>query len=434
MADNTKFRCENYIKALGRVEKLVDAQSFSQIGAYVTDDNVVAGFATIDTRPCYIYCQYGPVTLSHAEKVSRIYKMAVAMGAPVISILDSEGIHMESGMEVLAAYGEIFTTMSDASGVIPQFSLIHGKCMGANALISGLSDFSFGLKDSKLFIQSPNTAEDVKSVGVDEFMSSSYHFNESGQLHFCFDSDEALNAGFKQFFGFMPSNNLEEVPMLIGSDMPQSDVSISSDMDAAKIVEAICDNGEFVEVSSGFGTEIAAFFARFDGYTAFCALNHGEISKAAISKFVKLTAFCNAFNIPIITLTNAKGFKTDVAEQKNAISEIASLGYALSNATVPKINIVIGNAVGLAGLVFNSKFIGADMVYAWPQANIALFSDEAKKVLGAPDIGTEQALEKGYVDETIEPQDTRKYIIRAIENLSAKRVSKHPKKHGSICF
>ena len=434
MLDNSKFRCENYINALARIEKLVDAQSFSQIGAHLSCDNVVAGFATIDTRPCYIYSQYGPVTPNHAAKISQLYKMALSMGAPMISILDSEGIQVESGMEVLAAYGEIFSIMSDASGVIAQFSLIYGKCMGANAIISGLSDFSLGVRETKLFIQSPNTAEDIKSVGTDEFMSAGYHFNESGQLNFLFDNADELNLGFKELFSFMPSNNLEEVPILVGSDFAVGDASLSLEMSSNELLASICDNGEFIEVSTGYGAEVAAFFARFDGYTTLCLISQGDISKAAITKLTKLVAFSDAFNIPIVTLTNSKGFKTSVSEQKNAISELASLGYVFSNSTVPKINIIIGDAVGLSGLIFNSKFIGADVVYAWPSANLALFSKEAKKVLDAPDIGTEQALEKGYVDEVIEPALTRKYIVRAIESLSSKRVSKHPKKHGSICF
>jgi len=434
MQNHTKFQCESYLNALGRIEKLVDLQSFSQIDAYVEGDNVVAGLATVDTRPCYVYSQYGPVTLAHATKISRLYKMAVAMGAPIIAILDSEGIHVESGMEVLAAYGEIFNIMSDASGVVPQFSLIHGKCMGANAVISGLSDFSFGTRDSKLFIQSPNTAEDIKSVGVDKFMSASYHFEENGELNFLYDSSEELNAGFKQFFSFMPSNNLEEVPILVGNDLPSDEVSVSLSMSASELVGAICDNGEFIEVNAGYGKEVAAFFARFDGYSALCVVNQDDISKEAIAKLTKLVSFSDAFNMPIITLANTKGFKSSVVDQKNAISEVASLGYVFSNSTVPKINIITGDAVGLSGIVFNSKFIGADMVYAWPSANLALFGKDAKKVLNAPDIGTEQALQKGYVDEVIEPALTRKYIIRAIENLSSKRVSKHPKKHGSICF
>jgi len=434
MVDNTKFQCEDYLNALGRIEKLVDSQSFLQIDAYVEGDNVVAGFATVDTRPCYIYSQYGPVTLAHATKVSRLYKMAISMGAPIIAILDSEGIHVESGMDVLAAYGEIFNIMSDASGVIPQFSLIHGKCMGANAVISGLSDFSFGIKGAKLFIQSPNTAHDIKSVGIDAFMSTAYHFEESGEFNFLFDNSDELNAGFKQFFSFMPSNNLEEVPILVGNDLPDDEVHISLSMSAAELVEAICDNGEFIEVNAGYGKEVATFFARFDGYSALCVVNQDDISKAAIAKLSKLVAFCNAFNMPIVTLANTKGFGSSVSDQKNSISEIAALSYIFSNSTVPKVNIIAGDAVGLAGIVFNSKFIGADMVYAWPSANLALFSKDAKKVLNAPDIGTEQALQKGYVDEVVEPALTRKYIIRALENLSSKRVSKHPKKHGSVCF
>jgi len=434
MADESKFQSELYIKALGKIEKLADPGSFSQIAAYVESDNVLAGFATVDTRPCYIYCQYGPVTTGHAVKIKRIYKMAVSMGVPVVAVLDSGGLNVEDGIEVLASYGEIFTTMADASGVIPQISLIYGKCMGANAIISGLSDFSFGLKDTKLFVQSPGTAEDIKSVGIDSFMSSSYHFNESGQLHFLYDNDEALSSGFKLFWGFIPSNNLEEAPILVGNDVESNMSPLSADMSAGEMIGALCDNGEFIEISAGYGSEVAAFFARFDGCTVLSLVSRGDISKAGIDKLIKLVAFSNAFNIPVVTLTNAKGFKTEVNDQKNAVSQIAALSYVFSNATVPKINIVVGDAVGLAGLVFNSKFIGADLVYAWPSAKLSLFTKEAAKVLGAPETEADYALKKGYVDEVIEPGDTRKYISRAIENLSTKRVSKHPKKHGSICF
>ncbi|MCL2565730.1 MAG: hypothetical protein FWE24_07975 [Defluviitaleaceae bacterium] len=434
MADGTKFQRVEYIKAYEKIEKLTDPGSFSQIGAYMSDDNVLAGFATIDTRPLYIYCQYGSVTISHAEKISRIYAMAVSMGSPIVSILDSEGLSMESGMDVLASYGEIFSTMANASGVIPQLSLIYGKCMGANAVISGLSDFSFGLKDSRLFVQSPNTAEDIKSVGLDNFMSAAYHFNESGQLNFLFDNEEAMNIGFKQFLSFMPSNNLEEVPILVGNDMEFDTASLSAGMSPVELINALCDNDEYIELGAGYGSEIAAFLTRFDGCTTLTAVGCGELSRNSIDKLTKLAAFSNAFNIPIVTFTNTKGFKTGVSEQKHDISAIAALSYALSNATVPKINIIIGDAIGLSGLTFNSKFIGADLVYAWSGANLALFTKEAAKVLGVPDTSTDCALKKGYVDEIIEPQDTRKYIIRAIDHLSTKRVSKHPKKHGSICF
>ena len=434
MADGAKFQSDPYIKALEKVEKITDPGSFSQIGAYVESDHVLAGFATIDTRPCCIYCQYGSVTPAHAEKILRVYKMAVSMGAPVISILDSEGMDVEAGIEVLASYGDIFTAMSDASGVIPQISLIYGKSMGANAVLGGLSDFTFALKDTKFFIQSPNTAEDVKDVGPDRFMSSAYHFNESGQLHFLYDSEDALSSGFKQLWGFIPSNNLEEAPILVGGDTERDREVPSADMSVEDMVKTLCDNGEFVEISAGFGSEIAVFFARFDGCTALTCVSRGHISKASIDKLVRLAAFSNAFNIPIVTLTNTKGFKTSVNDQKNAVSAIAALSYVFSNATAPKINIITGDAIGLAGLVFNSKFIGADLVYAWPAANLALFTKESAKVLGVPDTNTDYALKKGYVDEVIEPADTAKYICRAIEHLSTKRVSKHPKKHGSICF
>ncbi|MDL2248531.1 hypothetical protein LJB89_02425 [Tyzzerella sp. OttesenSCG-928-J15] len=433
-ADDIKFQSEGYKNALGKIEKLVDSQSFSQIGAYVEGDNLVGGFATIDTRPYYIYCQYGPVNLNHAGKLSRIYKMAISMGAPVISILDSEGINVETGMDVLAAYGKIFETMSDASGVIPQYSLIYGKCMGTNAVISGLSDFSFGLKDSSLFIQSPNTAEDIKTVGLNKFLTATYNFEESGQLSFIYDDEDSLNAGFKEFLGFMPSNNLEETPILLCNEESEAPVSISAGMEVSEMVKAISDNSEFVEVYAGFAKAVKTYFARFDGFCAAVIANDGNLSHCAMDKLAKVIAFCDAFNIPVVTLTNVSGFETKVSSQKTAVSDVAALCYTFTNATVPKINIIVKDAIGLAGLAFNSKFIGADLVYSWPNANIALFTEEAAKVLGVSSEGFDKALAGGYVDEVIDPEETRKNIIYAIENLSTKRVFKHPKKHGSICF
>jgi len=432
-ADYKKFQSAEYKKALGRIEKLADPQSFSQIGAYVEGDNVVSGFATIDTRPYYIYCQYGPVNLNHAGKLSRIYKMAVSMGTPVISILDSEGMNVESGMEVLAAYGEIFNTMSDASGVIPQYAVVYGKCMGTNAVISGLCDFSFGVKETQLFIQSPNTAEDIKSVGVDKFMNASYHYSETNELNFLYESEEGLNVGFKTFLSFMPSNNLEEAPIQIGSNA-DTGASLSLGMDSVDLIKAISDNGEYIELSSEYGRSIKVCFARFEGFCAAVVAGNGNLCKKGINKLTKVVAFCDAFNIPVITLTNVSGLKTNVNNQKNAIVDVAALTYAFTNATVPKINIIFGEAIGLAGMAFNSKFIGADLVYAWDGANIALFNADAAKVLGVSSNNFDEALAKGYVDEIIEPSETRKNIVVAIENLSTKRVFKHPKKHGSICF
>ena len=432
-ADDKKFQSAEYKKALGRIEKLTDPQSFSQIGAYVECDNVVAGFATIDTRPYYIYCQYGPVNLNHAGKLSRIYKMAVSMGTPVISILDSEGMNMESGMEILAAYGEIFNTMSDASGVIPQYAVVYGKCMGANAVISGLCDFSFGVKETQLFIQSPNTAEDIKNVGVDKFMSASYHYNETSELNFLYENEEVLNAGFRTFLSFMPSNNLEEVPIQIGSNA-EAEANLALGMDSVNLIKAISDNGEYIEISKEYGRSIKVCFARFEGFCAAVVAGNDNLCKKGLNKLAKVVAFCDAFNIPVVTLTNVSGFKTNVDNQKNAIADVAALTYVFTNATVPKINIVVGDAIGLAGMAFNSKFIGADLVYAWDGANISLFTEDAAKVLGVSANNFEESLSKGYVDEVIDPSETRKSIVVAIENLSTKRVFKHPKKHGSICF
>ena len=432
-ADDKKFQSAEYKNALGRIEKLIDPQSFSQIGAYIEGDNVVAGFVTIDTRPYYVYCQYGPVNLNHAGKLSRIYKMAVSMGTPVISILDSEGMNMESGMEILAAYGEIFNIMSDANGVIPQYAVVYGKCMGANAIISGLCDFSFGVKDTKLFVQSPNTAEDIKSVGVDKFLSASYHHSETSELSFLYENEESLNIGFKSFLSFMPSNNLEEAPIQIGNNA-DAEANLAIGMDKKELIKAISDNGEFIEVSSEYGRSVVTCFARFEGFCAAVVAGNGNLCKKGINKLAKIVAFCDAFNIPVVTLTNVTGFKTNVDNQKTAIKDVAALTYVFTNATVPKVNVVIGDAIGLAGMAFNSKFIGADLVYAWDGVNISLFNSDAAKVLGVSANNFEEALAKGYVDEVINPSETRKNIVVAIENLSTKRVFKHPKKHGSICF
>ncbi|MDR2899033.1 MAG: hypothetical protein LBU94_01820 [Clostridiales bacterium] len=434
------FENDGYKKAVARVETLVDSGSFSQLEAYVKDSGVVTGFALVDNRVCYVYSQFGPVNRAHASKIANVYNMAQAAGAPVIGLLDSNGMDISEGMDTLNAYGKIFKVMSDANGVIPQYSVVLGSCMGVAAVIAGLSDFTFAVKDTELFVQSPNTVSGVNPTDLGKLFKAHYHAENTGAVNMVFDDEKACLLGVKKFLSFMPLNNLEDTPVLLSND-ESADVSYlesadsGKEVDVYKVIKAIADNGEYIEISGKWGKDIAVVFARVDGFSVAFLANNGPLSNAGIKKLIKTVTFCDAFNLPIVTLSNISAFDSDLVNQKDIILSASSLAYVFANSTVPKVNIILKNANGAAYMLFNSKFIGADLVYAWPNSNANLFEDEAAKAILHQDLPRlDSALQSGYIDMVIAPLETRKIIVTAIENLLTKRVFKHPKKHGSMCF
>ncbi len=469
-----------------RIKNLLDANSFVELGAFVTHrstdfnlsqkmtpaDGVVTGYGTVDGRLVYIYSQditvlSGSIGEMNAKKIGKIYEQALKMGAPVIGVLDSKGVRLEEGLDSLEGYGEIFKYQSMASGVIPQISVILGSSLGINSIIPSLSDFVFmEQKNSKMFINSPNTLDgfEGKTITIEQMGSADVHSKQTGLAHFCFENEDACLNGVRELLNFLPSNNLEDALLNgMADDLNRIDENLNNvlDMDiifdVRIIIESISDSGRFLEVKKEFAMNIITGFSYLNGSTVGIIANqsiydNGILDIKACNKAVEFITFCDAFNIPIITLTDTSGYKTILSEELNGLTKnIAKLVFAFTNATVPKINIIIRQAFGSAYLIMNSKHIGADIVYAWPNAQISLMEAEAAiNVIYSNELkSADKALKieeykqnssayasakRGYVDDIIEPSQTRKYLITTLEMLESKRENRPAKKHSSISF
>ncbi|MBE6012525.1 MAG: hypothetical protein E7234_08215 [Lachnospiraceae bacterium] len=425
-------------KALSRLFQLVDNDSFSEIGVYAEGSNILTGSGTIDGRIVYVYCQYGSVSLTQAKKLENIYRLALTMGAPVVGLLDSNGMELENAVETLEAYGIIYKIMSDASGVIPQISIVLGDCMGTASITCGLSDYVSVKNDAKIFMRSPNSFKEVKQFKEGVLFSGKYHYDNTGVADFSGESEAECINSVKAMLSYLPGNNLEDTPIIVGNDdafRQDNELNAISPDDIYKIIETISDNRDFLEIKKGYAKEIITGFSRFDGFSTGIIANNGPLSSAAIKKAVKFISFCDAFNIPIVTLTNVTAYGESFSDELSVISDSASLIYAFSNSSVPKINIIVNNSAGSPYMVMNSKYSGADILYAWENSNISLFDPaSAEKVFSDSPNLLADALKKGFIDDIIEPSETRRKIIAAVEILFTKRVFKHPKKHGSIVF
>lgn len=468
------------------IKSLLDTNSFVELGAFVTHrstdfnlpeketpaDGVITGYGTVDGRLIYLYGQDGTVLGGsigemNSKKIGKIYEQALKMGATVVGILDSTGVRIQEGLDSLEGYGEIFKYQSIASGVIPQITVVLGNSLGINSFIPALSDFVFmESKNSKMFVNSPNTISgfDGKVTTFEQIGSADVHSKDSGLAHFCFGTEQECLDGVRQLLSFLPSNNLEDAPLhgmaddLNRIDNKLNDIIISDDnvFDVKNIIKSISDNACFLEIKEQYAMNMVVGFARFNGYTAGIVANQslqdkGQLDIKACNKAVEFINFCDAFNIPIITLTDCIGYKSALSEEINGISKSAGkLLYSFATATIPKINVIIRQAFGSAYITMNSKHIGADIVYAWPNCQISLMDSEAainvmysdgdnitdkdKKIAeykqnqSSPYI----AAKRGYIDDIIEPAETRKYLIASLEMLESKRESRPAKKHGSM--
>lgn len=472
------------LSARERIKTFLDTNSFVESGIFVTHrstdfnlpeketpaDGVVTGYGTVEGRLVYIYSQDitvlgGSIGEMNAKKIGKIYKQALKMGAAVVGILDSKGIRLQEGLDSLEGYGEIFKYQSMASGVIPQISVVLGNSLGMNSIIPALSDFVFmEQKNSRIFLNSPNTIDGIeaKVTTFENIGSAETHSKESGLAHFCFETEDACLNGVRDLLSLLPSNNLEDAPLhgmaddLNRTDQNLNNIIFEEAVDVRNIISSISDNARFLEVKKDYATNIVVCFARFNGYTAGIIANQsiedkGQLDIKACNKAVEFITFCDAFNIPIITLTDTIGFKSALKEELNGISKsIAKLTYSFINSTVPKINVIIRQAFGNAYISMNSKHIGADIVYSWPDTQISLieaeaainiiYNDELKNSDREQKIQQYRqnqaspytAAKRGYIDDIIEPAETRKYLIAALEMLESKRESRPAKKHGSI--
>lgn len=467
-----------------RIATLLDEGSFVEIGGAVTarsttfnlqekaapSDGVITGYGVIDGNLVYVYSQDadvlgGALGEMHAKKIARIYDMAMKMGAPVIGLIDCAGLRLQEATDALEAFGSLYHKQALASGVIPQVTAIFGMCGGGLAVVPGLTDFTFmEAKDGKLFVNSPNALEG-NEISKCNTASAEYQSKTAGLVDGIGAEAEILGQ-IRDLVCMLPANNEDDMSYEECTDDLNricADIANASE-DTAIALAQIADNQILVETKKDYAKEMVTGFIRLNGMTVGVVANRSKVYNAeaeveaefdsvltvdGCKKATDFVNFCDAFSIPVLTLTNVTGFAATVESEKNMASAVAKLTYAFANATVPKVNVIVGKAFGSAYVSMNSKSIGADLVYAWPTAEIGMMDAKLAAQIMYADAGAETLNEKaaeykelqsspnsaaarGYVDAIIEPADTRKYVIGAFEMLFTKREDRPAKKHGTV--
>ena len=475
-----------------RINMLLDEGSFVEIDAFIkhrstefdmatteaSGDGVVTGYGTVDGRLIYIYAQDftvigGSLGEMHAKKICKVMDMAMKMGAPLIGINDSGGARIQEGIDSLYGFGEIFFRNTMASGVIPQISVIMGPCAGGAVYSPAITDFVFMVeKTSQMFITGPQVIKTVtgEDVSFEKLGGAETHNAVSGVAHFkCTDEKECVE-NIKRLISFLPENNLTDAPAYaVEDDINRLDEALNEIIpdepnkpyDIKDIITKVVDDGDFLEIHQYFAQNIIVGFARINGSTVGIVANQPKIMAGVLDvnssdKAARFVRFCDSFNIPIVTFTDVPGYLPGVGqEHSGVIRHGAKLLYAYSEATVPKINVIVRKAYGGAYIAMSSKHLGADLVLAWPTAEIAVMGPEGaaniifrKEISQAEDPATVRsqkieeyrdkfsnpyvAAARGYVDDVIEPATTRPRLISALEMLASKKENRPAKKHGNI--
>jgi acetyl-CoA carboxylase carboxyltransferase component len=487
-----KMHEQGKLTARERIEILLDDGSFEEFDMFkehrgtdfgmekkkILGDGVITGYGTIDGRLVYVFAQDftvfgGSLSETYAEKICKIMNMAARNGAPVIGLNDSGGARIQEGIESLAGYADIFLLNVLYSGVIPQLSGVFGPCAGGAVYSPALTDFTVMVKNtSYMFLTGPKVVKAVTKENVtnDELGGAAVHNKKSGVAHFMAEDDEGALLLLRELLGFIPQNNIETPPIKKNDDPvdrldEELNYIIPDDpnrpYDMKEIILRISDNNEFFEVHQYWAPNIIVGFGRLNGRSVGIVANQpnflaGGLDINASVKGSRFIRFCDAFNIPIITFEDVPGFWPGTAQEHSGIIRNgAKLLYAYAEATVPKITIITRKAYGGAYCVMSSKHVRGDINYAWPTAEIAvmgpsgaveiIFSKEIsqsdKPVQKAKELEEQYkekfanpyvAAKRGYVDDVIEPKNTRFKIIKALEMLKNKRDSLPLKKHGNI--
>lgn len=471
-------------QARQRIASLLDENSFVEIGARVTarntdfnlkqtktpSDGVITGYGVINGNLVYVYSQdasvlNGSVGEMHAKKIVNLYDMAVKMGAPIIGLIESSGLRLQEATDALNAFGEIYLKQATASGVIPQINAVFGNCGGALAISSAMADFTFMEEaNAKLFVTAPNCI-DGNSADKCDTSSAAYQAKETDNVDFVGD-EAAVLAGIRDLVSVLPANNEGEFSFEdCTDDLNRACTSLEASIaDPAVALTQLSDNAVVFEAKADYAKEVVTAFIKLNGATVGVIANrtvkyddNGEVaekfeplmSPMACVKAADFVNFCDAFEIPVLTLTNVKGFKTCECCEKKIAKASAKLTYAFANASVPKVNVIVGEAFGSAYVMMNSKAVGADITIAWPNAKIGSMDsklaaqiicdgkdasevDACAKEYAALQNNVESAAARGYVDEIVEPADTRKYVIGAFEMLFTKNDVVPAKKHGTV--
>lgn len=475
--------------ASSRIAALLDENSFVEVGAYITArttdfnmteqetpaDGVVTGYGTIEGCLVYVYSQDasvlgGSMGEMHAKKISNIYSMAMKMGAPVIGLIDCAGLRLQEATDALAGFGQVYLNQTMASGVIPQISAIFGTCGGGMAVSAAITDFTF-MEDkfAKLFVNAPNALKGNYTSKCDT-SSAAFQSAEAGLVDFTGDEASILGQ-IRTLVSILPSNNEDD--MSYGEC--QDDLNrISGELagcagDTALALSIISDNNFFMEVKKNYDPSMVTGFIRLNGTTVGCVANRSEVyengektaeyepvlSAKGCDKAADFINFCDSFNIPVLSLVNVRGYKASKCTEKLIAKAAGRLTYAYANASVPKVTVIVKDALGSAYLTMGSKSIGADVVYAWENAAIGMMDPaEAVKIMYAKEIEAAEdsvalinektaqyaalqssalaAARRGYIDDIIKAGETRQRVIAAFEMLFTKREDRPSKKHGTV--
>ncbi len=469
--------------ASDRIAALLDENSFVEIGALVTarttdfsmkqndtpSDGVVTGYGVINDNPVYVYSQDasvlgGSVGEMHAKKIANIYDLAMKTGAPVIGLIDCAGLRLQEATDALNGFGQIYAKQVKASGVVPQITAVFGSCGGGLSLIPTLTDFTF-MEESKakLFVNAPN-ALDGNSADKCDCAGAKFQSEEAGIVD-CLGSEADMLARIRELVTMLPASNEADFSFTeCTDDLNRTCADLENCAgDTAIALSRIADDQVFFELKENYAKEMVTGFIRLNGSTIGCVANrtevYGEDGKAqklggvltvkGCEKAVKFIKFCDAFGIPVLTLTNVNGFEATVDAEKNMAKAAAKLTAAFAGATVAKVNVIVGNAYGSAYIAMNSKAIGADLTIAWQNAKIGMMDAKlAAKIIcdgkGADEIdrcaaeyaelqsSVLSAAKRGYVDQLIDACDTRKYVIGAFEMLYNKDGEYSDKKHDTV--
>ncbi|MDD6057633.1 MAG: carboxyl transferase domain-containing protein [Clostridiales bacterium] len=477
------MRSSNESMARKRIAGLLDENSFVEIGALVTaratdfnltgtdtpSDGVITGHGLIDGNLVFVYSQNvsvlnGTIGEMHAKKIAAAYDMAMKMGAPIIGFLDCAGIRLQESVDALEGLGLIYAKQIAASGIIPQITAIFGTCGGGLAVVPALCDFTFMESEKgRMFLNSPNA---IDGNHIDKCDTASAHFQarENG----CVDmvgSEAQIMAEIRQLIQILPLNNEGDVYTAACED----DLNrLCDDMDTRKgdprfLFRELSDGHFFFETKTGYAKDMVTGFVKLNGMTVGAVANcmetydgegrqqeqfKGVLTARGCNKASDFVRFCDAFGIPILSLTNIKGYSATSCSEKNLARALARMISAFASATVPKVNLITGEAYGSACLAMNSKSVGADFVYAWPDARIGMMESQLAAKIMYADAPTEvlsqkakeyeelqsgvlAAARRGYVDVIVPPAETRKYLIDAFELLYTKCVGVPAKKHGT---
>ncbi|WP_405872859.1 acyl-CoA carboxylase subunit beta [Streptomyces sp. NBC_00005] len=474
-----------------RIELLLDAGSFREVeqlrrhravgfgleAKKPYTDGVITGWGTVEGRTVFVYAHDfrifgGALGEAHATKIHKIMDMAIAAGAPLVSLNDGAGARIQEGVSALAGYGGIFQRNTKASGVIPQISVMLGPCAGGAAYSPALTDFVFMVREtSQMFITGPDvvkavTGEEISQNGLG---GADVHAETSGVCHFAYDDEETCIAEVRYLLSLLPQNNREAPPVAPANDPAMRRTEALLDLvpadgnrpyDMRRVIEEIVDNGEYLEIHERWSTNVLCALARLDGHVIGLIANQpqslaGVLDIGASEKAARFVQFCDAFNIPLVTLVDVPGFLPGVDQEHGGIIRHgAKLLYAYCNATVPRISLILRKAYGGAYIVMDSQSIGADLTLAWPTNEIAVMGAEGaanvifRRQIAASDdpeavraqkikeyrselMHPYYAAERGLVDDVIDPAETRGVLASALSMLRTKHADLPARKHGN---